>query len=72
MSALYAAIGERLLVFRKARSLTQADAGRTLGITQSAYARIESGETPLRIDQLIKLAAAWKVSARKFLGSLLD
>lgn len=69
---IYSAIGARLSAFRKTNSQTQEEASRALGLTQSAYARLESGETAIRIDQLLILASFWGVSARKILGTLLD
>lgn len=69
---LYAAIGHNIQLWRKARNLEQKQVAEEIGMTQSAYSRLESGETQIRVDQLIQLAQVFNVSARKLLGSLLD
>jgi transcriptional regulator with XRE-family HTH domain len=49
-------VGLRLAAIRKVKEISQDEAGRYIGITQSAYSRIERGTTTLNITQLRRLA----------------
>jgi transcriptional regulator with XRE-family HTH domain len=57
----------KLRDFRKREGLTQKEVADILGVEQSAYSRIERGERNIGIDQLSKLAAAFKKRICDFL-----
>ncbi len=47
---------------RKERCTTQAQFAKALGLTQSAYSRLERGVTPFSIPQLMRAAEALQIS----------
>ena len=59
---------EKLRELREDRDLTQAEAAKILGTSQTMYARYERGSTELPIRHLIALAKYYKVSADYILG----
>ena len=65
LDLFYVEAGKRLRAARKQKGWSQVRAGKVLNISQSAYARLESGETPIRLDQMIRLSTAFGVSARR-------
>lgn len=69
---IYRIIGDRIALYRKANEYSQADFARMLGISQSAYSRLELGHAMIRLDQLVKLAHGCKTRVRNFVGALLD
>ncbi len=56
--AYYAALARKVTEQRLARELSQAELAELCGTTQSAIARLESGERPPRIDTLLRIANA--------------
>ncbi|MFL6621147.1 MAG: helix-turn-helix domain-containing protein [Sulfurifustis sp.] len=52
-----AVVGRVLQQHREMKGLKQTDLAETLRITQSAYSRIEKGQTPMTITQLGQVAA---------------
>jgi transcriptional regulator with XRE-family HTH domain len=55
---LFASIADQVAVRRRAVGLSQHDLARLTGTTQSAIARLESGQRPPRIDTLLRIASA--------------
>jgi transcriptional regulator with XRE-family HTH domain len=55
---LFASIAEQVATRRRALGLSQLDLARLTGTTQSAIARLESGQRPPRIDTLLRIASA--------------
>ena len=55
---LFAAIADQVVARRRALGLSQQELARLTGTTQSAIARLESGQRPPRIDTLQRIAAA--------------
>ena len=51
-------LGHILRSVRKTKGLSQAEAGRSVGIDQPTLSKIERGETNVRIDTLFRLLAA--------------
>ena len=56
------ALGKRLKQFRKAKRLTQAQLAHQAGISRVSLARIEAGTHSPRLETLIALAQALKIS----------
>jgi transcriptional regulator with XRE-family HTH domain len=54
----YAELARKVAEQRLARELSQAGLAELCGTTQSAIARLESGERPPRIDTLLRIANA--------------
>lgn len=52
-----AVVGRVVQQHRELRGMKQADLAGILGITQSAYSRIEKGQTPMTITQLGQVAS---------------
>ena len=58
----------RLRELRAARSLTQTQVARVLGVSQRTYSDYERGRLPMRGSHLIRLAALYGVSADYLCG----
>ena len=56
--AYYAELARKVAEQRLSRELSQAELAELCGTTQSAIARLESGERPPRIDTLLRIANA--------------
>jgi Zn-dependent peptidase ImmA (M78 family)/DNA-binding XRE family transcriptional regulator len=54
--------------FREAAGLTQEDAGRLVGVTRQTIAAWERGERSPSVDQLARLARAFRITLADFLG----
>ena len=61
-------VGERLRQARKEKGITQEEAGKALGILQTAYSRFERGVFQLNYEQLIILCRLFDCSADYLLG----
>lgn len=55
-------IHQRLRDLREDHDLTQTEAGRIIGISQSDYGKYERGEMMMGIDKYIKLARFYNIS----------
>jgi transcriptional regulator with XRE-family HTH domain len=55
---LFAAIADQVAARRRELGLSQIELARLTGTTQSAIARLESGQRPPRIDTLLRIATA--------------
>ena len=55
---LFASIADQVAERRRALGLSQHELARLTGTTQSAIARLESGQRPPRIDTLLRIAGA--------------
>jgi Zn-dependent peptidase ImmA (M78 family)/DNA-binding XRE family transcriptional regulator len=62
-----AEIGERLRIAREARKITQAEAADVIGAARTTIVAIEQGKRRLHVDELQRLAAAFKTSANAIL-----
>jgi len=61
------AIGSKLYEIRKTRGLTQAEVAEKADISDRAYADIERGSVTMRIDTLLKLCLALRVTPNDIL-----
>ena len=55
---LFASIADQVAARRRALGLSQHELAELTGTTQSAIARLESGQRPPRIDTLLRIASA--------------
>ena len=55
---LFASIADQVAARRRELGLSQHELARLTGTTQSAIARLESGQRPPRIDTLLRIASA--------------
>jgi len=55
---LFASIADQVVARRRALGLSQHELAQLTGTTQSAIARLESGQRPPRIDTLLRIASA--------------
>lgn len=55
---LFAQIADQVAARRRELGLSQVELARLTGTTQSAIARLESGQRPPRIDTLLRIAEA--------------
>lgn len=55
-------IGRRLLAYRRNYGLTQAQAAEASGLSERAYAKIERGESDMRIVTAIQICEALHIS----------
>ncbi len=60
-------IGYKIKKIRDDRKFSQSEMAELLGISQSAYSRLERDETPVVIDDLIKYAKSLNVPVQEFL-----
>ena len=58
----FRSIGNRLLAFRKKAGLTQAELAEAAGLSDRTYADIERGTVNMRIETLLKICEALKVT----------
>lgn len=72
-------IGKRLHQYRKNRGLTQAQTAEASGLSERAYAKIERGESDMRIITAVQICAALNItlddlfleeSAENYLGDI--
>lgn len=61
-------VGERLKQARKSQGITQEEAGKAIGVLQTAYSRFERGIFQLNYEQLITLCRLFDCSADYLLG----
>lgn len=61
-------LGRRLREARDAAGISQDTACRVIGVSQPTYFRIESGDRPLRGDELVQLADCFGVRAAAITG----
>lgn len=66
----HTALGSRLREVRESRNVTQEEACDAIGVSQPTYSRIESGERPLKGDELIILADRIGVRVSSLTGYL--
>lgn len=57
----------RIIEIRKSKKISQKDIAKHLGITQAAYAKVESGTT-ITVDRLYKIAESLNVSVNDILN----
>jgi len=58
---------KRIIVIRRLKNISQKEIAKPLGISQAAYAKVESGQSILTIDRLYKIAGLLKVSVNELL-----
>lgn len=56
-----AIVGEIIVQRRKERGLNQEDLAQKVGMSQSAWSRVEKGESNLSLEQLAKVSTALKI-----------
>ena len=60
-------VGNKLMTIREERKINQAEMADLLGLSQSAYGRIERNETSPDIDQLVEFSKKLNVPIQDFL-----
>jgi len=60
-------LGRRLRLIRNVKGLSQENMAEGLGITQSAYAQIETGRTDINISRLESIAKIFQLSVAEIL-----
>ena len=60
-------IGEKLLKIRKNLGLTQSEAAERAGLSDRTYADIERGTVNMRVETLLKICAAFKITPDEIL-----
>jgi transcriptional regulator with XRE-family HTH domain len=63
-------IGERVKNVREQRNYSQQYVASKLGVSQKAYSKIETGETKLSVDNLLKLTEILDTSVNELLDSV--
>ncbi|HZE05011.1 MAG TPA: helix-turn-helix transcriptional regulator [Solirubrobacteraceae bacterium] len=61
-------LGRRLRAVREAAKVSQDEARNAIGVSQPTYSRIETGERPLKGDELVTLADLFGVRAAAITG----
>lgn len=59
-------IGSRISKIRKGKDLTQANMAEELGMTTSAYSKIERGDTNAPVNRLLQIAKVLEVDVAEF------
>ncbi len=62
------ALGRRVREAREAAGISQDEARRAIGVSQPTYSRIESGDRPLKGDELVQLADCFGIRAAAISG----
>lgn len=70
MSTLTHAVAARIKDLREAAGYSQTDVAARTGISQPTFSRIESGERPLKADELVQLADLFGVRTSAITASL--
>ena len=60
-------IGNRLLTMRKSAGLTQAEVAEAAGLSDRAYADIERGTANMRVESLMKICDALRITPNDIL-----
>jgi transcriptional regulator with XRE-family HTH domain len=60
-------LGQRLLTIRNDRQLTQAEMSDLIGVSQSAYSRIERNESSVDIEDVMRFSKILQVPVQEFL-----
>lgn len=60
--------GNRIRAARLAARLSQAELAAEIGLDQSNLSRIENGDRSIRVEDLLRIAKALRVSAASLLG----
>lgn len=60
-------VGQKIRKFRDERNYSQSEMAERMGISQSAYSRIERNETPITVDELIRVSKTLNVPLQEFL-----
>jgi transcriptional regulator with XRE-family HTH domain len=61
-------LGRRVREAREAAGVSQDEAREVIGVSQPTYSRIESGDRPLKGDELVQLADRFHVRAAAITG----
>lgn len=61
-------VGQRLKQARKAKGITQTEAGKEINQVQQAYAKYESGQIQLDYEKMVKLCKLFDCSGDYLLG----
>jgi len=64
--------GNRLFTAREDKKMTQGEMSELLGISTSAYSRLERNETSLELDQIAKFAETLQIPIQEFLPETLS
>ncbi|TDT95572.1 helix-turn-helix protein [Streptomyces sp. 846.5] len=62
------ALGQRVREAREAAGVSQDEARKAIGVSQPTYSRLESGDRPLKGDELIQLADCFGIRAAVITG----
>lgn len=56
-------VGLKIKIIRQLAGINQCAMSKTLGLSQSAYSRIETGETAMTVQQLVEIAQILHINA---------
>ena len=65
-------IGYKIKKIRDDRKFSQSEMAELLGISQSAYSRLERDETPVVLNELVRYAKTLNVPIQEFLPDTLN
>ncbi len=68
----YTTILENIKSARKEKNKSQREIAEALGITQTQYSKLESGESAMTIPQLLSVSSALEVEIMNLFGNFLD
>jgi transcriptional regulator with XRE-family HTH domain len=60
-------VGHKIKKIRDERNFSQSDMAELLGMSQSAYSRLERNETPVVLDELVRFSKTLNVPVQEFL-----
>ena len=61
-------IGEKIYIARQNKRMSQAEVGEILGIHQTTYSKLESGDYDIPLSQLMKLCECLEISFEWLIG----
>lgn len=62
-------VGEKIRKFRESRGMSQEFVADYLGISQTAYSKVESSQTKLTSDRISSLASLFEVPENEFFAT---
>jgi transcriptional regulator with XRE-family HTH domain len=65
-------VGHKIKKIRDERNFSQAEMAELLGMSQSAYSRMERDETPVVMDELVRYAKTLNVPIQEFLPDFIN
>jgi transcriptional regulator with XRE-family HTH domain len=68
----YDAVLKKIASIRNSKGITQSEMGERMGLSQSAYLKIEKGHSKLDMQRFLSVLIIFKMSGKDFFGDIDD